>query len=97
MKPRYSSDDEEKLIRLLGERRIDLLSAMRKFGEERGVPEFRNAESLVLIPALGFKAGTPFLRNPLFAYFLVTGLDQVEMLLPQTAPVGILEIMEGAS
>ena len=93
MKPTYSVADELKLISLLDERRSDLILAMRKFGTERGVPELCDPESLILTPALGFKAGTIFPQNPRFAYFQVIDLDHVEILHPRDTQVGPLQCL----
>jgi len=83
MKPRYSAKDEAKLSRLLTDRREDLLCAMRKFAEERSIPEFTRPEDLTLVPSLGFRMGSHFPRNPTLVYFLVSGLDAVTVLPPE--------------
>ncbi|MCC6553434.1 MAG: hypothetical protein IT372_10505 [Polyangiaceae bacterium] len=53
-KLRYDEGDRVKLALLLGERRSDLLAALRKFARERGVPELLPVETLVMRPALIF-------------------------------------------
>ena len=96
MKPSYSAEDESKLLSISGDRRTDLLTAMRKFGRERGVPEFCDPELLTLVLGLGFRAGSRFPRNPTFAYLLVSDLDNVEVLAPiQCASTCVSEAMEG--
>lgn len=55
-KPSYSHSDFEKLERLLGERRDDLLAALRTFGRERGFDALLQPDSLSIRPALAFGA-----------------------------------------
>lgn len=71
-KPDYSRADYDKLERLLGERRVDLLSALRTFGRERGFPELLVPEALTIKPALGFAArATRPAALPPWSWFLV--------------------------
>lgn len=94
MKPAYSRDDEAKLISLLTDRRADLLSAMLKFGRERGVAEFLEPDGLILVPTLGFEAGIAFPTNPTFAYCHVAGLNDVLLTPPARMPPDALAAFE---
>ena len=83
MKPQYSAADESKLVSLLTDRREHLHAAMNKFGCERGVNEFCKPEELVLIPALGFLAGSSYPQRDDFVYFLVDSLNEVKIIVPE--------------
>jgi hypothetical protein len=50
----YNLPDQEKLQRLLSDRRADLLSALRKFAVERGFAQLLPVETLNLYPVLVF-------------------------------------------
>ena len=55
-KLQYSDSDRSKLVYLLGERRKDLLTALRTFALERHVPQLLPAENLNLHPVLVFRS-----------------------------------------
>ena len=71
-KPRYSDDDRAKLVRLLSDRREDLLTALRTFSAERRVQELLPVETLQLYPVLVFasKARAPAVPSG-FSYLRV--------------------------
>ena len=56
-KLQYDDRDRAKLDYLLNERRSDLLAALLTFALDRGFPELRPVETLVMRPALIFRAG----------------------------------------
>ena len=57
-KPRYDDGDRAKLVYLLGERRSDLLAALRKFALDRRVPKLCPVETLEIYPVLIFPSGS---------------------------------------
>jgi hypothetical protein len=77
-KPKYSAEDEKKLINLLTLRRADLISALRSLTEGGRAIIPVPIEDLIFIPCLGFAAGTSYVNNPDFCYFKVHDLDDVE-------------------
>jgi len=77
MKARYSPEDEQKLERLLGERRSDFLSALRDLVTTRGVVLPAPIEELAFVPCLGFAASSSYQANQYYCYFKVGGLSQL--------------------
>lgn len=59
-KPTYSQPDFDKLALLLGEKRVDLHTALRTFARERGFPSLLRPEILSIQPALAFSAGSAY-------------------------------------
>lgn len=80
MKPRFSKEDEEKLKNLLDLRRRDLLKAIADLATRRKVDLPALPEELLLVPALGFEAGSPFPQDDRFGYLLVKSLEEVQFL-----------------
>jgi hypothetical protein len=76
-KVRYSEADRRKLTRLLGERRGDLLAALRKFADDRRVSTLLPVETLDFHPTLVFSsvghAPTP---PPGFSYLRLTSTKE---------------------
>lgn len=80
MKPKYSKEDEEKLVELLGVRSADLILYLNEF-ICRYFPDIEiNVSESNLTPALGFASNSEYSRRDGFAYLLVSGLDSVEMI-----------------
>ncbi len=76
----YDEGDRQKLETLITGRRQDLLSALRKFAEEREVPALLPVERLRLLPALVFPAGSPAPRVPNgFTYVLLESPDKARV------------------
>ena len=57
-KPRYNEGDRLKLLKLIGERRADLLSALNTFANIRGYPQLLPVSTLIIYPTLVFPSGS---------------------------------------
>jgi hypothetical protein len=86
MKPTYSRRDEEKLMKLLSERRPHLLSALKDLVETRGVKIQSEISDLVFLPALGFSGPAPNQRNQGLCYFSVQSQSSVAFQGNETLP-----------
>ncbi|MEF3309606.1 hypothetical protein PV433_11955 [Paenibacillus sp. GYB004] len=76
-KPKFSLEDQQKLIYLLSERRNDFISSLEKFAKERNFPVLLPIGNLRFIPTLAFSASVKkYPKEPGFLYIRVSGLDQ---------------------
>jgi hypothetical protein len=73
-KPRYAASDYDKLGRLLGERRIDLDTALTTFGQERGFPQLACPKKLDVRPTLAF--GSKSCHPPVAAPWVFLVVDE---------------------
>jgi hypothetical protein len=76
-KPRYSIEDEKKLVDLLSQRKEHVEMALQDICKTRGIVLPVQINELVFIPCLGFSYGSDFRRNSKFCYFLVKDVDSV--------------------
>ncbi len=77
MKPKYSASDEQKLERLLHERRKDLFAALEDLVRIRGMVLPVTLNMLAIVPCLGFGLPSRYKPNPDFCYFKVSSLSSV--------------------
>lgn len=87
MKPRFSAEDEAKLIGLLTYRRADLLLALDAFLTVRRIALPTPTSQLIFVPCLGFGAGSRYVPHPDFCYFLVRDLNTVDFIGNAVVPV----------
>jgi hypothetical protein len=78
MKPRYSEEDEAKLIDLLLNRRANLLLALEAFLTVHPIPLTRPVDELIFVPCLGFAADSIYPPHPGFCYFKVRDINTVD-------------------
>lgn len=71
MKPTYSVVDEQKLRRLLGERRRDVIAALKRLLSLLKVALSEPVDELALVPCLAFSSGSPYPRHADFCYILL--------------------------
>lgn len=71
MKPKYSVADEQKLLRLLGERRSDFLNALERLLRLVKVAPSKPLRDLTVVPCLGFSSVSAYPRRSDFCYILL--------------------------
>lgn len=87
MKPRFSAEDEAKLIDLLTNRRGDLLMALDALVTVRRIALPTLVSQLTFVPCLGFADGSRYTPHQDFCYFLVRDLNTVTFVGNAVVPV----------
>jgi Holliday junction resolvase len=77
LKPRFSAEDEAKLLDLLTNRRGDLLLALDAFLTVRRITLPTPTNQLTFVPCLGFADGSRYTPHRDFCYFLVRDMNTV--------------------
>lgn len=77
MKPKYSYEDEKKLLDILEVRYDDLLAGMDELTATGRVTLPVAVSECIFVPCLGFSHESAYPRKNKFCYFLVRGLNSV--------------------
>jgi hypothetical protein len=79
----YSLEDQEKLARMLGPRRGDLLQALRILGQTKGIMALEEPESLQIVPTIAVRAGQSLpMLPPEFGIIRARSLSEADVSIP---------------
>lgn len=77
MKPRYSIEDEEKLVEIIGLRKDDLKSSLKALINKRNIQLNAPIDQLIFVPSLGMAYNSRFIKDAGFCYFRVRDIDDI--------------------
>ncbi|MBU4489722.1 MAG: hypothetical protein KKE79_03705 [Actinobacteria bacterium] len=91
MKPSYSKSDEEKLLEILGDRRTDLIRALRELFALLKINTSVEVSELLVVPCQGMTSGATRPTRIDFGYFDVRGIGDVAFTKPSSINTPELE------